>query len=51
MSRERKRAEKVLIPSIRILKVIGMRKFKRRKMVKNIIKPLNKVKCTFTYER
>ena len=46
-----KRAEKVLIPSIKILRVMGMRKFKRRKIVKNVIIPLNKLKYTFTDER
>lgn len=50
-SKDMKRAEKVLIPSIKILRVMGMRKFKRRKIVKNVIIPLNKLKYTFTDER
>jgi len=50
-SKDMKRAEKVLIPSIKILRVMGMRKFRRRKMVKKVIIPLNKLKHTFTYER
>lgn len=37
LSHEMKIVEKVLIPSMRILRVIGIRKFKSKKFVKNMM--------------